>query len=168
MPGPGSRAVGLSSPEIMWTLSRNGAKGCRAGGRSKLSPVLPLVGADTRFQPVWVEDVAEAAARGACGEVAPGTYELGGPRLATLRECMELMLRISAPVVVISMLVLLAMGFITKSMPALNILSVGFAMKIVASIAVLVPAVGLILSLCFGIQEETVAEIRRWALSLGS
>ena len=60
---------------------------------TRFTPILPLVGADTRFQPVWVEDVAEAAARAACGDVAGGTYELGGPRVATLRECMELMLR---------------------------------------------------------------------------
>lgn len=61
---------------------------------SRLTPVLPLVGAETRFQPVWVEDVAEAAARGACGEVAAGVYELGGPRVVTFRACMELMLKI--------------------------------------------------------------------------
>lgn len=63
-------------------------------GLARLSPVLPLVGADTRFQPVWVEDVAEAAARGAVGDAAPGVYELGGPRAATFRECMELMLTV--------------------------------------------------------------------------
>lgn len=63
-------------------------------GLCRLTPVLPLVGADTRFQPVWVEDVAEAAARGATGEAAPGTYELGGPYVATFRECMEKMLKI--------------------------------------------------------------------------
>ena len=63
-------------------------------GMSRLTPVLPLVGASTRFQPVWVEDVAEAAAMGATGEALGGIYELGGPRVATFRECMELMLQI--------------------------------------------------------------------------
>ena len=63
-------------------------------GLVRLSPVLPLVGADTRFQPVWVEDVAEAAAQAASGEAESGVYELGGPRVATLRECMELMLQV--------------------------------------------------------------------------
>jgi uncharacterized protein YbjT (DUF2867 family) len=61
---------------------------------ARFTPVLPLVGADTRFQPVWVEDVAEAAARGATGEADPGIYELGGPRVATFRELMQLMLKI--------------------------------------------------------------------------
>lgn len=63
-------------------------------GLARLTPALPLVGGATRFQPVWVEDVAEAAARATVGDVQPGIYELGGPRVATFRECMELMLGI--------------------------------------------------------------------------
>ncbi len=63
-------------------------------GLTRFAPVLPVVGASTKFQPVWVEDVAEAAARGACGDIAPGVYELGGPRVATLRECLSLMLKV--------------------------------------------------------------------------
>jgi NADH dehydrogenase len=68
----------------------------RFAGMARLIPlVLPLVGADTRFQPVWVEDVAEAAAKAACGEARPGIYELGGPRIYTLREAVELMLKVT-------------------------------------------------------------------------
>ena len=63
-------------------------------GLTRFAPVLPVVGAKTRFQPVWVEDVAEAAARAAVGDVAPGIYELGGPRVATLKECLTLMLQV--------------------------------------------------------------------------
>ena len=62
---------------------------------ARLSPVLPLVGGNTRFQPVWVEDVAEAAAQAACGKAGAGVYELGGPRIATFRECMSLMLEVT-------------------------------------------------------------------------
>ena len=68
----------------------------RFAGMARLIPlVLPIVGAETKFQPVWVEDVAEAAARAACGEVAPGVHELGGPSVYTLREVIELMLRVT-------------------------------------------------------------------------
>lgn len=63
-------------------------------GMARFTPVLPLVGADTRFQPVWVEDVAEAAARAGSGAAGPGIYELGGPRAATFRELMQLMLKV--------------------------------------------------------------------------
>lgn len=57
-------------------------------------PVLPVVGAETKFQPVFVDDVAEAAARGATGEAEPGIYELGGPDVDTFRELMQMMLGI--------------------------------------------------------------------------
>jgi uncharacterized protein YbjT (DUF2867 family) len=68
----------------------------RFAGMARLMPlVLPIVGAETRFQPVWVEDVAEAAAKGACGETAPGVFELGGPTVYTLREAVELMLKVT-------------------------------------------------------------------------
>ncbi len=57
-----------------------------------LSLVLPLFGADTRFQPVYVDNVAEAAEKAVLGEAAPGIYELGGPDTATFREWMQEML----------------------------------------------------------------------------
>jgi NADH dehydrogenase len=63
-------------------------------GITRLTPILPVVGGSTRFQPVWVEDVAEAAAKGACGDAEAGIYELGGPKVATFSECMKLMLQI--------------------------------------------------------------------------
>jgi NADH dehydrogenase len=66
----------------------------RFANMARLSPVLPLVGPDTRFQPVYVDDVAEAAAKAAMGRVAPGVYELGGPEVATFRELMQRMLGI--------------------------------------------------------------------------
>lgn len=66
----------------------------RFASMARFTPVLPVVGAETRFQPVWVEDVAEAACRGATGQAAPGIYELGGPRVADFRALMELMLHV--------------------------------------------------------------------------
>ncbi|MEM6546736.1 MAG: complex I NDUFA9 subunit family protein [Pseudomonadota bacterium] len=64
----------------------------RFAAMARLSPVLPVVGASTRFQPVWVQDVAEATAKAAAGETAAGIYELGGPRIYSFRELMTLML----------------------------------------------------------------------------
>ena len=64
---------------------------------AKVFPALPLVGGGrTKFQPVYVEDVAEAVARSVDGTIAPGKiYELGGPEVMTFRECLETMLRIT-------------------------------------------------------------------------
>jgi NADH dehydrogenase len=66
----------------------------RFAAMARLSPVLPLVGGGhTRFQPVFVGDVAEAMARAVDGTLAPGTTcELGGPEVKTFRELMEFVL----------------------------------------------------------------------------
>ena len=59
-----------------------------------ISPALPLIGGGrTRFQPVYVGDVADAVLK--CLEdpaTAGRTYELGGPRIYTFRELLELLL----------------------------------------------------------------------------
>lgn len=81
---------------------------------ARLSPVLPVMGAapelvrtpgklpalnlfgrgGPRFQPVYVGDVAEAITRALESEDAPGKrYDLGGPRVYSMKEVMELVLR---------------------------------------------------------------------------
>jgi uncharacterized protein YbjT (DUF2867 family) len=57
---------------------------------ARLMPLLPLVGADTWFQPVFVDDVAQAIALALDGKATPGTtYELGGPEAKTFRELVQ-------------------------------------------------------------------------------
>jgi uncharacterized protein YbjT (DUF2867 family) len=55
----------------------------RFAGMAKMGPVLPLVGGNTRFQPVHVDDVAAAVEAALTGD-AVGVYELGGPDVDTL------------------------------------------------------------------------------------
>lgn len=55
------------------------------------APVFPLVGAKTKFQPVFVGDLAQAALNAVSGDAA-GVYELGGPDVATLGEFVTQML----------------------------------------------------------------------------
>ena len=64
----------------------------RFAGMARLGPVLPVVGAETRFQPVYVDDVAAAAEAALTGGAAPGVYELGGPDAMSFRALMQLML----------------------------------------------------------------------------
>ena len=53
-------------------------------------PVMPLGGADARFQPVWVDDVATAVVRCIDDPTTVGlTIECCGPRVYTLRELVE-------------------------------------------------------------------------------
>jgi uncharacterized protein YbjT (DUF2867 family) len=59
----------------------------------QLVPVLPLIGGGrTRFQPVYVGDVADAVVRALDSDATGSTYELGGPLVYTFRELMELVL----------------------------------------------------------------------------
>ena len=53
---------------------------------AKFMPVLPITGGDTLFQPVYVDDVAHAAAKGAMGQAAGGTYHLGGPDVESFAD----------------------------------------------------------------------------------
>jgi uncharacterized protein YbjT (DUF2867 family) len=66
----------------------------RFAAMTRLGPILPVVGASTRFQPVYVEDVAQAAAKAVNGAAAPGIYELGGPDVDTFRGLMGRMLKV--------------------------------------------------------------------------
>ncbi|MFI4987539.1 MAG: complex I NDUFA9 subunit family protein [Alphaproteobacteria bacterium] len=86
----------------------------RFAALARILPVLPVFGAmprleqypaggrrlnllgdgGVRFQPVYVGDVAEALARTLNGSTAMGkSYELGGPRIYSFKELMELVLQ---------------------------------------------------------------------------
>lgn len=85
----------------------------RFAGMVRTAPVLPVVGAETRFQPVFVDDVALAVEKAVLGQVAPGIYELGGPEAASFRELMARMLRVirrRRPIVEVPMPVARLMG----------------------------------------------------------
>ena len=64
---------------------------------ARFLPALPLIGGgETRFQPVFVGDVAEAIARAVDGNVKPGTtYEIGGPEVRTFKQLMEYVLAVT-------------------------------------------------------------------------
>jgi NADH dehydrogenase len=63
----------------------------RFAALARFAPALPLVGGgETKFQPVFVGDVAEAVAKAVDGTAKAGTvYELGGPEIFTFKELME-------------------------------------------------------------------------------
>jgi uncharacterized protein YbjT (DUF2867 family) len=57
---------------------------------ARFTPVLPLIGGSTKFQPVYVGDVAEAVANALDRPDAQGQiYELGGPRTYTMKELLQ-------------------------------------------------------------------------------
>jgi NADH dehydrogenase len=66
----------------------------RFGELARLSPMMPVICGDTRMQPVYVGDVADAVMAALATQVAMGkTYELGGPRVWTFREILAFVLK---------------------------------------------------------------------------
>jgi len=63
----------------------------RFAAMARMSPVLPLIGGgETKFQPIYVGDVAEVITRALNHETQPGAiYELGGPEVKSFRELLE-------------------------------------------------------------------------------
>lgn len=65
----------------------------RFAAMARFGPVLPVVGANTRFQPVYVDDIARAATKAVLGRAGSGIYELGGPDVMSFRALMRVMLK---------------------------------------------------------------------------
>jgi NADH dehydrogenase len=63
----------------------------------KVVPLMPLAGAHAKFQPVWVEDVAQAVVRSLARHTAgaPQVFEVCGPDVFTLKELVQLAGRLS-------------------------------------------------------------------------
>jgi uncharacterized protein YbjT (DUF2867 family) len=68
----------------------------RFAALGRMSPVLPLIGGGlTTLQPVYVGDIATAVADAVDGKAKPGAvYELGGPEILSMREIMQIILRV--------------------------------------------------------------------------
>jgi NADH dehydrogenase len=91
---------------------------------ARLTPVLPLIGGATKFQPVYVGDVAEAIAAALDRPDAQGqTYELGGPRIYTMKELLHYITReIDRPrlLLPIPMLFAAPLGYTVGALSRLN------------------------------------------------
>lgn len=63
----------------------------RFAGLARLFPLLPVIRGATRFQPVYVADIAKAVTAAALDPKSHGrkTYELGGPQVLTMRALLE-------------------------------------------------------------------------------
>jgi len=59
------------------------------GKIAAISPILPLIGKDTLFQPIYVGDVAKAICLATCDKAKSGAvYELGGAEILSMKELM--------------------------------------------------------------------------------
>jgi NADH dehydrogenase len=68
----------------------------RFGTMARYFPIIPIVGAKTKFQPVYVGDVARAVALALAGKATKGaTYELGGPEVKTFEQLVDYVLAVA-------------------------------------------------------------------------
>jgi NADH dehydrogenase len=68
----------------------------RFAGLAAMLPFMPMVAGDTRFQPVYVGDVADAAMAVLSDPSAAGkVFELGGPRVMSMRQVLRYILDVT-------------------------------------------------------------------------
>jgi NADH dehydrogenase len=86
------------------------------GQMAALFPALPLIGGgETKFQPVFVGDVAQVVAKAVASPAAEGlTYELGGPAVYSFKELLEFILRETGRNRVLAPIPFFAAGLIGK------------------------------------------------------
>ena len=80
--------------------------------------------------------LAESFHTAPVGMFAAGDVPLD-PLVAVLSSGFDLALRVATPVMVVVSMLMIAIGFVMKTMPQINVMSIGFAAKIVAGLAML-------------------------------
>lgn len=105
----------------------------RFAALAKLSPVMPVIAGDTRFQPVYVLDVARAVVEALREPERFGshTYELGGPSVYTMREILAYILRemrSTTPMLEVPTFAARLMGWAGDRLPAMPMTSDQFTM----------------------------------------
>lgn len=83
--------------------------------------------------------------------------------VGTLGAGFELALRVSAPVVCAIFLVMIAIGFVMKTMPQINVMSVGFAIKILCGLVVLAASVAVLDQVSGDETERVLIAVLEWA-----
>jgi len=88
--------------------------------------------------------------------------------VAVATSGLELAMRMSLPVVAAILLLVVVFAVISKTMPAINIMSVGFTVKVLAGLAVLTVALPTIARVAGDETGEVLKIVDGWAHSLGS
>lgn len=78
-----------------------------------------------------------------------------------LAAMLELSLRVAAPVLCLVFLETAAMGFIARTVPQMNILSVGFALRILMGTALLIGAIGVMTGIFIDSSRQVLDQLMR-------
>lgn len=89
------------------------------------------------------------------------------PVLVLLASGFELALRIALPVLAIIMLESVAVGFLTRTVPSLNIMSFGFPVRILIGLLVLIAGLPLISEIVQTDLDGMFESMRDWTVTLG-
>ncbi len=89
------------------------------------------------------------------------------PLVGMLTAGFDLAARISMPVLAIIFVENVAMGFIMKTVPSLNIMSFGFPIRILVGLSVLIAALPMTAEAVWGGVGAAIEEVQGWAVSLG-
>ena len=79
-----------------------------------------------------------------------------------LLSAVEVALRVAAPVIAIIFLQSIAMGFVSRTVPQLNILSLGFPLRILVGFTVMVGGLVVIADVGMGAIDDTLESITYW------
>ncbi len=79
----------------------------------------------------------------------------------------EIALRVAAPGLAVSTVVLVGMGLVMKTMPQINILTIGFAVKIMIGLGVIILSLKAVDSVAGDVVEDTLEHMRQWAMAPG-
>lgn len=103
--------------------------------------------------------------------IGPGGLSLSQAPVETIvgvaTSGLELAMRMSLPVVAAILLLVVVFAVISKTMPAINIMSVGFTVKVLAGLAVLTLALPAIAHVAGDETAEVLRTVDEWARSLG-
>lgn len=115
-------------------------------------------------------DLVVLTLMGTFENVPVGGFDITNPPLelliGVLTSGFEIAFVVAAPVTAIIFLMLLAMGFLMKTMPQINVMTVGFAVKIIAGILILAISVFAISEALGDHIVDVLEQARGWALSL--
>lgn len=88
--------------------------------------------------------------------------------LAALSSGFELGLRVSVPVAAVVFLAMIALGLLSKTVPQFNIMTVGFTLKIILGLLILLVSVGAIQAAVGEHVEQNLRGLGAWIGSLGA
>lgn len=103
--------------------------------------------------------------------IGSGTFTVADTPLQLLLEVInsgfELALRVASPILGVISMLLIAMGFIMKTMPQINIMSIGFSIQIVTGLTVLMVLTSIIGSVAGDEIIHVLTLLQEWVQSFG-